>query len=722
MRRLAFIALLGLLPVLAAQQDPDAERVAALIADLASQDWETRERASRNLVGHGEKARKPLRDALAHDDPEVRVRASAALIKIGEEFAYAVECAQGENPHLNEHGRAALMSLFRINDSTVLRELTQQELQVRRPNYTRGMTILKPPVLALAQLTATSGRAIVVSRQAAESFKQVLAKPQLNIQVSGDATQTIYVRDGLNRAFQGALGNPPPDRALVARPMRLGQAVFLYVTPATGSSSRCGRELIEDLLADDERRVVAAALLAEGAAGDTEAVARIRREYHANPGIERLMWLALALGNDARTGELAAQADAAPAIALLACGNWTALDMAARFMACLAPDKRGSLLSPLIESGVDAIMLSCALWMAKDAPLSEAARARAVRLLASRQDSLAASAARWLAGAGELTDEELEAVWKGAEHLPTDSAFFRATLEIVSRPAVAERLTVAARAALLTARPTQQALAAEVLKGRAEPADVQAAIEKLVGASNDPLLARQLIGLLHGAESLTDAASQKLVTSLTDANGVIRAVYLRALRALGGDLRKAVCGKVLAALLELAGKPVDAADPWKDAPVYVVAARISMLGLQAAMGDARALDQISAFVDGGGGKENAGNIEHAKAAGAAIVDALSGDALFQTLDDWKSRAGVAQGAIAALEGYLEICRRSADAVDRATFRRAFAAAVTINAPNSWQIRNELMRLQTELAATEQDPASQRFPKGLTLNQRDSDVK
>lgn len=718
MRWLAVLALLACLPVLAAQDNADeSARIEALISNLASEDWPTRERATRELAGMGEKARKPLRKALTHDDAEVRVRASGALIRIGEEFAYAVECATGDNAHLKEHGRAALMNLFRIDNAAVLREMTQQEMQVRRFGFVPSLAIMKAPQLAMAQLTAASGRPVVVSREALEQYSQVLLKPQLNIQVSGDPRQMVYVRDALNRAFQQALGNPPPERALVARPMRLGQAMFFYVTLSSGGGdgARCGRELIDHLLADDERRVVAASLLAEGAAGDTEAAERIRREYHANPGIELLQWLALALGADDRTRSLASAADVAPAMRLLASGNWIALDMSARFIECLAPARKGELLSPVIESSTDAIQLSCALWMAKDCPLSEPARARVVRLLASRQDSLAAGAARWLTGAGELSDAELAAVWKGAETMLTGSEFFRATLEMVSRPEVARRLEGPARTALASTRAAQQALAAEVLKGVATPADMQTALEKLSGATNDPLLARQLISLLRGADALTDGARARLLAALTDANPVTRAVFTRALRALDGKLRRAISDEAMKALLELAGKPKDGDDPWKDAPVYVVAARITMLGIQIALGDANALEAISAYAEGA-------NPEHAKAAGAAIVDALAGEVLFQTLDDWKTRAGLVHGQVAALESYLELCRRAVETGDRATFRRAFAAASTINVPNAWQVRNELSRLQVELAGADKPAGNQRLPQALNLTQRDSDVK
>ncbi|MCC7507820.1 MAG: HEAT repeat domain-containing protein [Planctomycetes bacterium] len=714
-------------PVLIAQDDPaaaNAQEIAELISRLASDDWRTRERASRDLVGIGEQAREPLRKALTHDDPEVRVRASAALIRIGETFSFAVQCAAGDDEHLAQHGRASLMSLFRIDDPKVLRELTAREMQVRGYSYGPGLNIIKPPLLALAQLTAASGLPILVSGDAQERMRRILELPTMTIQVGGDAKQLLWIRDALTRAMQMALGNPTPDNALVVRPMRLGRALFLYVTPAQGGGNvaqRCGSELIAALLADDASCVRAASLLAQGAAGESESAARIRKEYAENPALMRLMWLALALGADAETEALVRKNDTEQAVKLLASRDWTVLDMAARFLRCLEPTTRGSVLSPTIESTSDATAVTCALWLARDCPLSDAARERSRRLLASRQDSLAAAAARWFAGADELSDAELEAVWKGGENLPINTAFFQATSELISRPRVAERLTERARTALRGATPTQQALAAQVLVGRAVDDDVRVVIEKLSSAAGDVLLARQLVGLLQGVATLPEESEQRLLTAITDPNVTTRSVYMRALRALDVKLQLSICEKAETRLLELVGtkakEGVEAApaDKWKDAPAYVMLARIATLGIRAGQGSMESLDALARFVE-------SDNLEYAKAAGVAVCDALSGDVLFQTLDDWKTRVGLVHGPAAAVEGYAEICRRAAVAKDRNSFRRAYGAAITINVPNSWQIRNELSRLQLEMAAEPDGETRQRMPAALNLSQLDVDVK
>ncbi len=727
MSRLALITLILLAPLLFAQDDPaaaNAQEIAELISRLASDDWRTRERASRDLVGIGEQAREALRKALTHDDPEVRVRASAALIRIGETFSFAVQCAAGDDEHLAQHGRASLMSLFRIDDPKVLRELTAREMQVRGYSYGPGLNIIKPPLLALAQLTAASGLPILVSDDAQERMRRILELPTMTIQVGGDAKQLLWIRDALTRAMQMALGNPTPENALAATPMRLGRAIFLYVTPAQGGgdvAQRCGRELIAALLADDASCVRAAALLAHGAAGESESAGRIRKEYAENPALTRLMWLALALGPDASTEALARKSDTEQAVNLLGSRDWTVLDMAARFLRCLEPVQRGSVLSSAVESGSDAVAVTCALWLARDCPLIPAARDRVRRLLASRQDSLAAAAARWFAGADELSDAELEAVWKGGESLPINTAFFQATSELISRPEIAERLIERARAALRGATPTQQALAAQVLAGRAGDDDVKVVIEKLSGAAGDVLLARQLIGLLQGAASLPEESEKRMLNAITDPKVTTRAVYLRALRALDPNLQLVICEKVEVRLLELVGtkakEGADAApaDKWKDAPAYVMLARIATLGLRAGQGSMTSLDALASFVE-------SDNLEYAKAAGAAVCDALSGDVLFQTLDEWKTRVGLVHGPAAAVEGYAEICRRAAVAKDRNSFRRAYAAAITINVPNSWQLRNELSRLQLELTSDTDGESGKRMPGTLNLSQLDVDVK
>jgi hypothetical protein len=719
--RLALLILLLIAPALAAQDD-DAARVPGLIEQLASDEWRTRERASRDLIGIGEAARHGLREALTNDDPEVRVRASAALIEIGETFTHAVQCATSEDKNLIEHGRAALMNLFRIDEPKVLRELTQQEMQPRGFMGGPQLRIMKPPKLAIAQLTAQSGMSLIVADEVAEPWARIMQQPTLAFDVPGGGAQIQYLRNALNASLNNALGKAQ-NHELTARPMRLGRTTFIYVTRVAGGANiaqRCAGELIAMLLGGGAAGVRAAALLAQGAAGDTVAAGRIRKEYEQSPSLDRLMWLALALEADAATQELVRRADPAVALELLGSLDWTAVEMAARFLVCLGAAERGAALSPRIASASDAMEVTVALWLARDCPLDAPARERARKLLASRQDSLAAAAARWFAGAESLSDDELEAVWKAGEIQTLASEFFLATLELVSRAGLAERLEQRARAALSGTLATQQALAAQVLSGRAQEQDVVVVMGKLGGAKGDPLLARRLCELLNGVSQLPEASEAVLVNNLVDTNAQVRKVYLRALRALDAPLRVAVCDKVDARTKSLAGfgdaggtLDITSKD-YKEGPLYVMQAHIAILGIRGGAGDLDALEQLSRHAEGD-------NAELAKSAGAAVVDALQGEMLFKTLDDWKTRIGLTQGMAAAVEAYTEICRRAAEQQDRATFRRAFGVITSINVPNSYQVRNELARLQAGMSA-DPDGEKQRVPKTLNLNQAEVDVQ
>lgn len=707
MSRLALLILLLCAP-LAAQAD-----VEALISRLASDDWRTRERASRDLVALGEDAREGLRGALTHADPEVRTRASAALLEIGESFSYAVQCATGEDEKLSDHGRAALSRLFRIDDGSVLRQLTAQELQIRGYFGGGSVQINKAPVLALAQLTSLSGNAIVVSADAAERWETVMQQPTLAMSVNGGGQYVQWVVNALTGAMNNALGRPGPGGQLVARPMRVGREIFLYITPTGGGdvAQRCGRELVTMLLDGGPSRVKAAALLAEGAAGDTQAAERIRAEYRENPGIERLMWLALGLGADASVEALVREADPSAALELLASRDWSSIDMAARFLQCLGPEARSAALSPRIVQSSDALEATVALWLARGTPLSQPARERARELLTSRQESLAAAAAGWFAEAGALGDDELAAVWKAAESQPLGGAFLPAALTIVGEDAVALRLLEPARAALAGNLVTQQALAARVLAGRATAADIGVLMEKLGRARDNALLARQLTEMLQDAEALPEDAIKLMVNALADANEKQRDVYQRALLRLHVRLRLEICVRVMARLDELAVAEREGSE--SEAPAYVTLARIAMHGVRAGAGDPEALDAILKHSE-------SAVAEYAKAAGRALAGALSGERLFTELEALRTRLNAPNGMAAAMEGYVETCRRAAEVQDRATFRRAWTAATSVNHPGAWQIRNELGQLQAAFSGVDDRP--QRLPPALSLSQPEIDVE
>lgn len=686
MPRLAVLILALILAAPAFAQD-EAARVDALIKDLASEDWATRERASRELVGIGEPARGALRKAIEDDDPEVRVRASNALVAIGEEFAYAVECATAESEQLRDHGRAALMNLFKLDDPKVLREFTQRELQPQWRGWNEQLNVMAPPAIALARLQALSGVRFLVAEDARESWARVLAQPTVNIQVQGSPDQIPFLRDAVTRFLQQALGNLSAENQLVPRPLRLGRATVLYLTRAsdgTGITRRCGEQLLDDLLKEGEQSVRAAALLADGAASDTAAADRIRRQYAARPELSRLMWLALALGADEATTACVRAREHEDAVALFKARDWTVLELGAKYLECLEPAPRGALVSPLVESSTDSIELLAAVWVARGAVLSEAARARVGRLLKSRQDMLSAAAARWFAGAGDVSDEELAAIWQAGEFQPLDSSFFTAALELVQRPDIADRLAEAARksfAATFDLNVSRHALAASVLAGRATPEDLAVALDKLTAARASQRMVNQLSEMFSGCTTLPDAALKKFDARLFDSDATVRRVYMAALRRCDSALQ-----------VSIARSGIDAHDVKEGK--HVGFARLSLLGILAGAGDAEALDEIIKAVEG----EDA---ELAKAGGAAYADALQGDALFKALEDLNNQQGITNGALAALEGYMEICRRAAASKDRATFRKAYGIAISMQILNrNWQLRQELMQMQQLLGSGE----------------------
>ena len=686
----------------------DAANVDALISDLASEDWATREKASRSLVGIGDDARPGLRKALEHDDPEVRVRASNALIEIGEEFAYAVECAIAESEHLQDHGRAALFNLFRIDDPKILRELNQRELQPQWRGWNEQTQIMAPPVIALARVQALSGVRILIADEASASFKRVLETPTAAIVLNGDADQIVFLRDALQRFFNQALGNVQPDEQLMIRPMRIGRSNFLYVTPggnAGGLARRCGNQLIVDLLKDGDDSVRAATLLAEGASTDSDAADGIREQYTANPDLTRLMWLALALGADEKITEVVRAREHDDALVLLRSHDWAVMELGSKYLACLTEETRGKALSPVIASSSDALELMSAIWIAQGAKLAPAARERVGKLVSSKEDVLAATAARWFSGAEQITDAELETLWQAGEFQPLNSAFFEAALELVKRPDVADRLVENARNSfkeIFDVKVSRHALAASVLVGQATPDDLATALDKLTGARNTPRLADQMAELFRDCDELTEEGLTKFQQRLFDSDMSVRRVYLEALRR---------CEKSLQ--LTVAQGAVDAREAeYKDKewPKHMQMARLSLLGIKSGAGDAEALDDLIAAVEGD-------DAELAKAAGAAYADAFEGDALFAALEELNSNQDATHAALAALEGYMEVCRRAARAGNRVLFRKAYGVAINMQILNqNWNLRQELMQLQGNLGSANSKKKAQPLPEDPALKQ------
>lgn len=702
MSRLALIIILFACALpLAADDNAKAE---SLVQKLASDDWQTRERANRDLVGMGAAARPALRAALEHDDPEVRVRAANALISIGEEFGFAMECATSESEHLSTYGRAALFNLFRIDDARNLRELTINELQIRWRGYNeRQFNIMAPPHIALARLQALSGVRVLIADEAKPSWERVQRAPMISFNVMGGIDQIALVRDAFNEMLRGNLVNVPADEQLVARPLRIGRAQLLFITrvgnPA-GLPRRCGEQLITDLLLEDAVSARAASMLAEAAGTDSSAADRIREQFSAQPELTRLMWMALALGADDAVKAQVRGRDHADCIALLSSRDWQALELAARYLEALEREQVGEVLGPVIAASDDSLEVMAALWIARGTKLPEAARGRVTRLLSSKDDALAGAAARWFAGADDISDQELELIWKAAEFQPLESGFFTATLELVARPEVAARLVESARKSFTGLFETQQALAAAVLTGRATAEDLSVALDKLNGARAKPRLARRFTALFSGCDALPEEAIKKFEARLFDNDVTVRRIYMEALRQCTPSLRRTIASGAKAA-------NVDSTDQ------HHQVAHITLLGVLAGAGEPGALDRIYKVLEGE-------EMELAKAAGAAHADALEGDELFEALEKLAARQGLTFGALAALEGYIEICRRAIANGDRATFRKAYGIAIGMPIVNqTWALRREVNNLQAMMSAEETSAVANRsLPADPALKQAD----
>ncbi|MBZ0137537.1 MAG: hypothetical protein K8I27_14310 [Planctomycetes bacterium] len=707
MPRLAVLTIALLLSVPLFAQDN--AKVDKLIGDLASDDWGTRERASRQLVGIGDDAKPGLRAALGHDDPEVRVRASNALITIGEDFAYAVECAIAESEHLNDHGRAALFNLFRIDDPKILRELNQREMQPMWRGWSEQVSIMAPPVIAMARVQALSGVRILVADDARKSFQRVMETPMANIVLNGEVEQVVFLRDALQRFFQVSLGAVPPDEQLLPRPLRIGRTNFLYITTgggAGGLARRCGDQLIGDLLKGGDDAVRAAVLLAEGASTDSKTADSIREQFVNKPELARLMWLAIALGADDAVNDAVRKRQHEDALTLLKSRDWTVMEQGARYLACLSDEARGYVLSPVIAESGDTLELMSAIWIARGAKLEAVARARVGTLVSSKDDVLAATSARWFAGAEDVTDAELETIWQAGEFQPLDSAFFEAALELVRRPDVADRLVDNARkslAGIFDVKVSRHALAASVLIGRATADDLAIALDKLTGARNAPRLADQMAELFRGCKTLTQAGMEKFQQRLFDSDANVRRVYMEALRR---------CDKSLQP--EVARGAVDRKrgefEP-AELPKQFQAPRLSLMGILAGTGDMEALDELTKAVAGD-------DAELAKAAGAAYADAFAGNALFAALEELNSNQDATHAGLAALEGYMEICRRAARAKDRVLFRKAYGVAINMQLLNqNWNLRQELMQMQGGISSGDTGAKKVRpLPKDPALKQ------
>ncbi len=695
-------------------EDQGAE-VADLIGQLASKQWSVREKAQRRLVAIGEPAREKLRDALVHEDPEVRSRASAALIAIGESFAYALECAQDKREGRREHGKAALLNLFRLDNEETLGRVSNENANrygyYYRQRRTNQPPLSCPPALAIASIEAVSGFPILVAAPAKASWATVLQAATISIDLNNGMEQIEFAAAQVNDLMNRVLGAPDATNSgrPLALPMRIGQANFIMITSvASGNDAASGAasQLLEDFIAGGLCGMRAAQLLSAGLSADPAAFARLTDEFSKSPGDSLLAFVALHSELEQAVRAQVAEAARPHLPMLLASRDWGGLGIASRVLPLLDVKTRTELLDPIIVGANDSLQFEVALWCARGCELSEAARSRVSRCIGNKQDGIASCAVRWFAGAKQVSDGELALIWKGAEAFPVGSAFFVAALEVISRDDVRSRLVERARAALSERFETLQALAAVVLRGVATPADLSLIVDKLRNLQ-DTVLVGRLCLLFDGAKELDDAAIAKMAEGLCDNDAMKRRRFMRVLRKLTQEL----CAKVIAACeKKIAAMPEKLASS-----ISVRSAKLSLAGLKAGAGDTKALDEVLA-----GGADAAPEI--VRAAGAGLVDAVAGDALVSTLAAFKKR-NPGKFTEFATAVYLEQCRRAVDDDNSEAFR---AAASRVNALQAmgwnWQIMQELAQMESELSSDNDSASPQLLPRHPLLNSLTVDAK
>jgi hypothetical protein len=669
--------------------DDQGAEVADLIGQLASKQWSVREKAQRRLVAIGEPAREKLRDALVNDDPEVRSRASAALIAIGESFAYALECAQDKADGKREHGKAALMSLFRLDDEETLARVSNDNAN-RYGYYYRQRRENQPPLscappLAIATIEAVSGFPILVAAQAKASWATVMQAAAISLDLNNGVDQVEMATAQVNELMYRVLGSNDATNAgrPVALPMRIGQFNFIMISTvaAMNDAARAATsQLLSDFIAGGLPGMRAARLLAAGLSGDPAAFTRLTDEFTKNPRDSLLAFVALHGELEDATRKLVVEAARPQLAMLLASRDWLGLTLAAMVLPLLAEKERAAILDPILATSDDSLQFEAALWCARGCELSAEARARVAKCISNKQDGIASCAARWLAAAKQVSDDELALVWKAAETLPVGSAFFLSTLELISRDDVRPRLVARAREALSGRFDTQQALAAVVLRGNATAADLAQIVEKLRNLQNNTLVGRLCL-LFEGAKELGDAAITKMADGLCDNDANKRRRFLRALRKCAPELRAKVIAASEKKISELPEKMASA--------LSARGAKLAFAGLKSGAGDVKALDDILAAA-------NSNEPEIVKAASAALVDALDADGLASTLTALKKKNPGKFNEIATAV-HLEQCRRAVEENDSDAFRVAASRVNALQAMGwNWQIMQELAQMESEL--------------------------
>jgi len=687
---------------------PDAgQQATELVRLLGSSSWAERERASRDLVGLGVAARPALRESLGSDDAEVRLRASRALVEIGEDFQFAVECVRGSDENLIAHGRRAISELLGLTEPGAIYAIPNAELQQRGSNIRQNLTMNHPPELALLRMQSVTGMSIVVAPCAREHWARILEQPQLSGSFTGDLSQLRWVRDVIQRLLNSLLGNPQEAaRQVQLNVIRAGREHFFYVTsgnPPADIARDCTNRLISEFLSDDPSSLRATALLAEAARASAKAMERVEEQVGQPELPGPMWWLALALEQPAMTGEIEPE----QAARLLQSRDWRGLRLVSRYLERQESAQVTRLLSPVIATGGDALQVSLALWFARGHELDEPARARAAKLLSSRQELLAAAAVRWFAGAPELTDAELSEFWRVGEFQRLDTEFFRAAVEVAAREDLFERLEDRAREALGGMFETQMALASIVLRGRATKEDLARAVARLQAARGNERLVRHLRSLFTGVTELEAESEATLLTEAQSGVANVRAAYRRVLAELDPAYRRTLLRKAVSELDAKLAEETEAA-------LQPQVIRVELLGVLAGAGDAAALQRLYETIADE-------SLDLARAAGTALVDAVAGDQFFDEIARRQTDQQAVHMQEVVLAAMAERCRRAADEDDPRTFRRAFSILLTIQVPTMWQLRHQLTQLQGQMLQRIAMRTSTDMPASVELRRLEVDV-
>ncbi|HRJ78398.1 MAG: hypothetical protein HPKKFMNG_00788 [Planctomycetes bacterium] len=698
MSRLAGLAmLLCCLGVMARAQDAQPE-VVDLIARLADDRWEVRERAQRRLVAIGEPAREKLRQALLHDDPEVRARSSAALISLGETFTFALNCSQSDKPGQREHGRNALQNLFGLEEGKALSVITPEELSRanygRRASYSASQPLSCPPPLAIATLEALSGFPILVSAGAAPRWQTAMQASTVSLDLSQDYTQPQHAIQHLRNLLARTLGAEfSRDGTLEICPLRVGQLTLLFVCTQAeipGAVNHCASRLIAQFVQGGLPSGEVARVLAAAVSLDPTRLSRLAEEAGKATCAPELVYVALCseLNDDERRS--LAKLSSQQVRALMGSRLWSCLRVAVMALLAMEASQRAPLLNEVIVGSTDSMELLAALWCARGLDLTPEARSRVSRCVTNSQDGIAAAAVRWYSGAPQISDEDLKLAWKSAEVLPVSSAFFSAALQLFTREDIRPRLLASAREALSGRFDTQQALAAAVLKGQAGKEDLARVLERL-NTAQDPVLGGRLIALFEGCSELTDAAVERLAGGMLETDAQKRRRLARVMRLCDRALLKRILDVAetrLAATEEKFGGKEKAAGI-----AHIMAARMSLLGFRAGLGEVVALETLMEAL-----KTASGNA--LREASSALVDALDEAGLSSTLAALK-KAAPARFIEIATGAYLEQCRRAVEQGNREAFRMASARVNAVQTDRwNWQLQDQLAQLESMLDAME----------------------